>query len=154
MDMSKVFAWVNSDLDGIGSTVLLGNLFKNFEYRHCFFGKFEEQYIPWAKEFAEDYDKDYASFDEFADNHKTFILLDGGGSNDMLQRRAELDSLNIPNAVFCEPDLNHSLSAIAFILTDDVYNVDLNDPGVEGDEDYARRYAIKSYISQFRLASN
>lgn len=57
MDMSKVFAWVNSDLDGIGSTVLLGNLFKNFEYRHCFFGKFEEQYLPWAKENAEDYDK-------------------------------------------------------------------------------------------------
>jgi oligoribonuclease NrnB/cAMP/cGMP phosphodiesterase (DHH superfamily) len=57
MDMSRVFCWVNSDLDGIGSTILLGNLFKNFEYRHCFFGKFEEQYIPWAKENAEDYDK-------------------------------------------------------------------------------------------------
>lgn len=55
--MQKIFCWVNSDLDGIGSTVLLGNLFKNFEYRHCFFGKFEEQYIPWAKENAEDYDK-------------------------------------------------------------------------------------------------
>jgi oligoribonuclease NrnB/cAMP/cGMP phosphodiesterase (DHH superfamily) len=56
-DMSKVFAWVNSDLDGIGSTILLGNLFKNFEYRHCFFGKFEEQYLLWAKENAEDYEK-------------------------------------------------------------------------------------------------
>lgn len=56
-NMQKIFAWVNSDLDGIGSTVLLGNLFKNFEYRHCFFGKFEEQYLPWAKENAEDYDK-------------------------------------------------------------------------------------------------
>lgn len=55
--MSKCFAWVNSDLDGVGSAILLGNLFKNFEYRHCFFGKFEEQYIPWAKENAEDYDK-------------------------------------------------------------------------------------------------
>ena len=55
--MQKIFAWVNSDLDGIGSTILLGNLFKNFEYRHCFFGKFEEQYLPWAKENAQDYDK-------------------------------------------------------------------------------------------------
>ena len=55
--MSKIFAWLNSDLDGIGSTVLLGNLFKNFEYRHCFFGKFEEQYLLWAKDNAEDYDK-------------------------------------------------------------------------------------------------
>lgn len=55
--MQRIFTWVNSDLDGVGSTVLLGNLFKNFEYRHCFFGKFEEQYIPWAKKNAEDYDK-------------------------------------------------------------------------------------------------
>jgi len=56
-DMSKIFAWVNSDLDGIGSTILLGNLFKNFEYRHCFFGNFEEQYLLWAKDNAVDYDK-------------------------------------------------------------------------------------------------
>jgi hypothetical protein len=34
--MQRIFAWVNSDLDGIGSTILLGNIFKNFEYRHCF----------------------------------------------------------------------------------------------------------------------
>jgi hypothetical protein len=54
---SKVFAWLNSDLDGVGSAVLLGNLFTNFEYRHCFFGNFTEQYITWAKENADDYDR-------------------------------------------------------------------------------------------------
>jgi hypothetical protein len=96
----------------------------------------------------------YVDYFEFADNHKTFILLDGGGSNDMQYRLLELDDLEIPNAVFHEPDLNNSLSAIAFILPEDVYGIDLNNPGVEGDEDYARRYAIKSYISKFRLASN
>ena len=96
----------------------------------------------------------YKQYAEFADNHKTFILLDGGSSNDMQYRLLELDDLEIPNAVFHEPDLNNSLSAIAFILPEDVYGIDLNDPGVEGDEDYARRYAIKSYISKFRLASN
>jgi hypothetical protein len=96
----------------------------------------------------------YEQYAEFADNHKTFILLDGGSSNDMQYRLLELDDLEIPNAVFHEPDLNNSLSAIAFILPEDVYGIDLNNPGVEGDEDYARRYAIKSYISKFRLASN
>ena len=56
-NMSKVFAWVNSDLDGVGSAILLGNLFKNFEYRHCFFGNFTEQYVTWAKENADEYDR-------------------------------------------------------------------------------------------------
>ena len=99
--------------------------------------------------------KAYANYFDFADNHKTFILLDGGSSNDMqYNRRAELDGLNIPYAQFNEPDLNNSVSAITFILPQDVYSIDLNNPGVEGDTDYARRYAIKSYISKFRLASN
>lgn len=92
---------------------------------------------------------------EFADNHKTFILLDGGGSNDMQNRMRELASFGITLAPFYEPDLNNSLSAIAFILPEEIYSIDLvADPGVEGDEDYARRYSIKSHISQFRLASN
>ena len=56
-NMSKVFAWVNSDLDGVGSAILLGNLFTNFEYRHCFFGNFTEQYVTWAKENADEYDR-------------------------------------------------------------------------------------------------
>jgi oligoribonuclease NrnB/cAMP/cGMP phosphodiesterase (DHH superfamily) len=54
--VSKIFAWVNSDLDGVGTAVLLSNIFKNFEYRNCFFGNFEEQYLKWSKEFANEYD--------------------------------------------------------------------------------------------------
>lgn len=96
----------------------------------------------------------HAQYFEFADKHKTFIVLDGGTSGDMITRSCELDRLNIPHACFHEPDLNGSLSAIAFILPEEVYGVDLKDPGVEGDVDYAKRYEIKSYISQFRLASN
>lgn len=52
----KVFCWLNSDLDGVGSTILLGNMFRNFEYRHCFFRNFQEQYLKW-KENAQDYEK-------------------------------------------------------------------------------------------------
>lgn len=100
-------------------------------------------------------EKEFSDYLEFAKQHKTFILLDGGGSNDMQSRLLELDDLGIPNAPFYEPDLNHSLSAIAFILPEDVYGIDLNDSfAIEYDVDYARRYDIKSYISKFRLASN
>ena len=98
--------------------------------------------------------RDYYAYFDFADNHKTFILLDGGGSVDMQSRLLELDDLSIPNATFYEPDLNNSLSAIAFILPEEIYGIDLADPGIEGDEEYARRYRIKQYISRFRLASN
>lgn len=99
-------------------------------------------------------DRKYGDYVEFADKHKTFIVLDGGTSGDMITRSCELDNLGIPHACFHEPDLNGSLSAIAFILPEEVYGIDLQDPGVEGDDEYAKRYLIKNYISQFRLASN
>lgn len=53
----KVFLWVNSDLDGVGSTVLLGNMFSDFEYKPVFFGDFENQFTDWWGNFGEDYDK-------------------------------------------------------------------------------------------------
>lgn len=94
----------------------------------------------------------HTQYFEFADEHKTFIVLDGGGSGDMITRSLELDNLGIPHACFHEPDLNGSLSAIAFILPKEVYDIDLNI--VEGDDDYLKRYAVKSYISMFKLATN
>ena len=54
---SKIFIWANSDLDGAASTILLGNIFTQFDYQSVFFGKFEETYTAWAKNNLEDYDK-------------------------------------------------------------------------------------------------
>jgi oligoribonuclease NrnB/cAMP/cGMP phosphodiesterase (DHH superfamily) len=53
----NVFLWVNSDLDGVGSTILLGNIFKNFEYTPVFFGKFEQEYFEWYDDNFHKYDK-------------------------------------------------------------------------------------------------
>ena len=53
----NVFLWVNSDLDGVGSTILLGNIFKNFEYAPVFFGKFEQEYFEWYDDNFHKYDK-------------------------------------------------------------------------------------------------
>ena len=53
----NVFLWVNSDLDGVGSTILLGNIFKNSEYTPVFFGKFEQEYFEWYDDNFHKYDK-------------------------------------------------------------------------------------------------
>lgn len=82
-DVSKIFCWVNSDLDGVGSAILLGNLCPNFEYRHCFFGNFEQQYTLWAKEHLEDYDKVFVvgmvltpTLIKNIDNHRVIFVSD------------------------------------------------------------------------------
>ncbi len=53
----NVFLWVNSDLDGVGATILLGNIFKKFEYAPVFFGKFEQEYFEWRDKNIQNYDK-------------------------------------------------------------------------------------------------
>jgi hypothetical protein len=89
-------------------------------------------------------------YKDFARNHKTFIVLDGGGSNDMLVRELELGCFNIKYASFLEPDLNNSMSAIAFIVPEHIYSKDIKelDDVHTYDVDYAR------YLKSFRLASN
>jgi len=96
-------------------------------------------------------------YKNFAQYHKTFILLDGGGSEDMKLRMEELESFEVDYATFYEPDLNNSLSAIAFIVPESVYGLD-----IKGLEDvHTNNYKeIHSYVEfarhlkSFKLASN
>ena len=78
------------------------------------------------------------SFDyiEWINNHKTYIILNGGTSNDgnrsfykmpkqlgtMEQHLIALKKNKIKCTPFYEPDLNYSLSAIAFIVDERVFN--------------------------------
>lgn len=91
-------------------------------------------------------------YQHFAKHHKTFILLDGGGSQDMLARMAELEHFGVEYAPFYEPDLNNSLSAIAFIVPASIYGMKIETMSdllfVTRDEEYA------CYLKSFRLASN
>ena len=84
---------------------------------------------------------------DFVTDHKTFIILDGGTSSTMIDRMDELTELGIPFAAFREPDLNHSTSAIAFIVNESGY-----DP--TDTEILYKTNPIYEYIRQFRLASN
>jgi len=93
-------------------------------------------------------------YQEFAKHHKTFILLDGGGSNDMIIREAELKNFGVDYATFYEPDLNNSLSAIAFIVPEDIYGKDFSTPNIFDfiNPDINTQFA--SYLKGCRLASN
>lgn len=89
-------------------------------------------------------------YKNFAQHHKTFILLDGGGSEDMKLRMAELESFEVDYACFHEPDLNNSLSAIAFIIPESVYGLD-----IKGLEDvHTNNVEFARYLKSFKLASN
>jgi hypothetical protein len=80
----------------------------------------------------------------FMRDHKTFILLNGGTSRTMHDRVQELIDLDIPHASFNEPDLNDSISAIAFL----VHECDYVDP------DPFETNPVKQYLRRFSLASN
>jgi hypothetical protein len=57
VEVYKTFIWSTSTLDGACATIILGNMFKNIEYRYCFFGDFETQYNAWAVDNLENYNK-------------------------------------------------------------------------------------------------
>jgi hypothetical protein len=92
------------------------------------------------------------AYKDFAKYHKTFIILDGGGSGDMKSRMIELEYFKVNHAPFYEPDLNNSLSAIAFIVPESIYGMDTNRMGdlafVPKNVEFAR------YLKSFKLASN
>ena len=52
---------------------------------------------------------------EFIKDHKTWIILDGGGSKEMEEYLRIIKSLGVPHAFFREPDLNDAISAITFL---------------------------------------
>ncbi len=108
---------------------------------------------------------DTPEYQDFIKNHKTWIVLSGGGSNDILQREIELEEHGIKFESFQEPDLNDSVSAIAFLVPEEIYG--LSDQDIEdanyayrvelGDEEARKNYSnaiTATYLRGFRLASN
>lgn len=84
---------------------------------------------------------------DFIENHKTFVVLNGGTSITMLDRIQELDDLGIHWASFVEPHLNNSCSAIAFIVDESEYNPSKTEVIYETN-------FIYEYLQNFNLASN
>ncbi len=97
------------------------------------------------------------NYKKWANEDKTVIILDGGGSNDMIERMKELRELDVDYATFMEPDLNMSLSAIAFLVDESIYDFKSPEGEMEileeGTERY-RMYRVYQYLKSFRLAAN
>ncbi len=79
--MSKIFVWANSDMDGACSTILLGNIFPNMDYKSVFFGDFLKQYEEWSD--IDDYDAVFVvgmvldqSLINKIDDHKVVFISD------------------------------------------------------------------------------
>ncbi len=120
-----------------------------------------EQYLDWAQ------------------NWKTFIILNGGTTNDnpkwlgtLNQHAQTLGEMNIPTSCFYEPDLGDQLTAVVFIVDERVFNKEkYPDPklrnttnilDVAEDEktlqDFIQsiggytNYKLREFLKQFRLA--
>lgn len=83
-----------------------------------------------ALEYAAQYG-DTSLFKEFVANHKTWIVLNGGTTNDNedLDKRGSLNKIsdvlynnNIPFAQFREPDLQDAVTSVCFICDERVFN--------------------------------
>jgi hypothetical protein len=71
-------------------------------------------------------------YNDWADNWKTFIILNGGTTNNKIvddkylgslnNHQSTLDKIGIFNVGFCEPDLGDQLTAIVFIVDERVFN--------------------------------
>ena len=118
-----------------------------------------EQYLDWAQ------------------NWKTFIILNGGTTNDnpkwlgtLNQHAQTLGEMNIPTSCFYEPDLGDQLTAVVFIVDERVFNKEkypepIYQSGLEFEqtnqqlqEEFIKsiggytNYKLREFLKQFRLA--
>lgn len=120
--------------------------------------------------------KQQALYNDWADNWKTFIILNGGTTNTKtsLSDGLPLGTLNkhlftllnigIPFATFYEPDLGDQLTAIVFIIDERVFNktkypdpilMDVFDTDwTEGikEEELNRILKLREFLNNFKLA--
>jgi len=78
------------------------------------------------------YKKLCSDYDKWADNWKTFIILNGGTTNNKIvdglyvgslnRHKETLDKIGIFNVSFSEPDLGDQLTATVFIVDERVFN--------------------------------
>ena len=90
----------------------------------------------------------------WANIDKTVIILDGGSSGNMPKLAEKLWEYGVKHTFFHEPDLNNAMSAIAFLVPENVYN--FNPVGyMDGNPTYGEyEYQFSEFLKGFRLASN
>jgi hypothetical protein len=66
---------------------------------------------------------------EWADNHKTFIILNGGDKDGISAATATISASEFPFAVFQEPGINNAES-VAVVLPESIFNARLRIPNI------------------------
>lgn len=115
-----------------------------------------------------------AEYENWARNHKTFIILNGGTTNNnpdkfgSLNKHLEtLKNLGVKVATFTEPDLGDQLTAIVFLVDERVYNSEkypdfstlLSTFSKNAQKSYdrvlnkiANLFALRQFLLKFKLA--
>ena len=86
--------------------------------------QFGHAVVEYGLSYAEDH-----AYQDWAHNDKTFIILNGGTTNNNEERygtlnyaESELYSMSVDIATFNEPDLGDQLTAIVFLVDERVYD--------------------------------
>lgn len=94
--------------------------------------------------------EEYDKYNDWADNHKTFIILNGGTTNNNVENLGTMNQhLNLlkENGIFCvpfyEPDLGDQLTAISFLVDERVFNKELYP-----DYDHHKHYYYQKWKEQ------
>jgi hypothetical protein len=64
----------------------------------------------------------YDTLCDWADNHKTIIVKNGGETNTMLRIKELCGKMNLPSAYFNEPSLDGALTCVGIIVPDRFYD--------------------------------
>ena len=121
-------------------------------------------------------DSDYHEFYDWADKDKTFIILNGGTTNNNKERygtlnhaKLNLHSLGVKLATFHEPDLGDQLTAVVFLVDERVWDkekypefnkfLEVDHVNLEKDyykelfgDDYEKVVEMRQFLSRFKLA--
>lgn len=100
MGEKRMYALVLRQLDGIN---------KGIQVAHA------------CMEYAEKY-HDRDDWKQYVNTDKTMIVLNGGVTQDLIDVVTQLNILNHPYAEFREPDLGNVITAIVFILDEQIFN--------------------------------
>ena len=119
---------------------------------------------------------DEKDYQDWANNHKTFIILNGGTTNNSIdpetgnkkgtlnQHPRTIFDMAIPFATFHEPDLGDQLTAVVFLVNEYVFNKekypDPRDPFNNDwawsehltNEELSKVLQMRDFLKQFRLA--
>lgn len=92
--------------------------------------------------------EDKELYKEWADNHKTVMVMNGGSSSILTADVEWLRGMGVDVVTFTEPDLYNNVSSASFILDSDIFgqmNL-LDDP-----RDYSRLSMLREFVNNLKF---